>query len=154
MFNILSLDPGNATGFVSTEYDPQTATFGDTDMGVLNGLDEAFAYIRSYAAIKNRTIVVYEGFDLNPGNEFVADLTGVEIIGALKYAFPHGWLHKRRRSDKVQVSDETLKEHGLWVTGGDVDWEDGRDVNDAWIHLIGYLCFDAQDTAALRRFYR
>ena len=153
MHSILSIDPGKATGFVEVSYDPDTAHLGDVRMGVLDGVDNALNYIRSYASTRGKTIVVYEGFTLSAGNQYTADLSGVEIIGALKYAFPSGWLHKRSRSDKKQVPDQLLKDHNLWVTGTDVDWTDGRDVNDAWIHLIGYLCFDVQDRMAIRRFF-
>lgn len=150
--NILSLDPGKVTGVVDVVFDTETGDFLEKDVFVLPSVDDTIAYLRAAAAMKRLT-VVYEEFTLNPGNQFVADLSGVEIIGALKYAFPHEWLHPRRRSDKVQVPDTLLKDHGLWVTGKDVGWEDGRDANDAMIHLIGYLCFDKQYFSALARFY-
>lgn len=152
MAKILSIDPGKATGFAVVEYDPATGDFRDREQFTLSSY-EAMSFLRAYSGTIGRVTVVYESFELSAGNQFTADLSGVEIIGALKYAFPPEWLHARRRSDKVQVPDQLLKDHGLWVTGKDVGWEDGRDANDAMIHLIGYLCFDKQDAMALRRFF-
>jgi len=41
-------------------------------------------------------------------------------------------------ADKKMVGDDFLKSHGFWVTGADVDHEDGRDANDAMLHLFAH----------------
>jgi hypothetical protein len=96
--------------------------------------------------------VVSEQFVLNPGNEFTADLHACKVEGMLEMCFPE--VRYRLRSTKSQVPDQLLKDHGLWQTGADVQWEDGRDANDAIIHMLGFVAFDLEHLPTLRKYFR
>lgn len=148
---IYAFDPGFATGMAVGEFSEtepltlvQAAIFPYEDVRnlnrVVNRLDEMPAF------------VVAEQFVLNPGNEFTADLHACKVEGMLEMCFPE--VHYRLRSTKSQVSDDLLKEHGLWQTGADVDWEDGRDANDAIIHMLGFMAFDQEHLPTLRKYFR
>ena len=77
---------------------------------------------------------VCENFKVRCGN-FVPDLEPLRIEGVVMDHFGSvtQW---HTPADKSMVTDDFLKEHGLWLTGKDVDHEDARDANDAMIHLF------------------
>ena len=136
MPSIWGIDPGKATGFAYGWFDdvmPFTLFYAE-----ILDQDEAFVRIRErfeYASPDNVTVA--EGFKLKGGQAFTPDLTGVEIIGAIKYlGLPVVW---QWRTDKALVKDQVLKDHGLWQTGKMVGHTDGRDANDAIIHILAYL---------------
>jgi hypothetical protein len=78
--------------------------------------------------------VVCETFQLR-GGRFTPDLEPLRIEGVLMNRFG-SVVHWQSPSDKSLVGDEFLKENDLWLTGKDVNHEDGRDANDALLHLF------------------
>lgn len=80
--------------------------------------------------------IVSERFVLR-SNQFVADITPARIEGAMM-AFGLDPIYQLR-SDKALVPDKILKDNGLWVTGKQCNWKDGRDVNDSTIHALAFL---------------
>lgn len=149
-YSIVSFDPGLITGMASGK-------FSDTEPLTL-GPVAAIPYedLRANADMFREALVdhvVSEVFELRTDNEFAADLTGVRVEGMLDFAF-EGNVVWRSRTKKSQVSDDLLRAHDLWKTGADVDWEDGRDVNDAIIHLLGYVAFDLRHRPTLEKYFR
>jgi hypothetical protein len=147
---VYAVDPGKATGFAILRYDDETpATV--VNVKVLTDLSSVGHYAR-VAGSEGHTVVV-EKFVLSAGNEFTADLTAKEVEGVLKYHLGDSIVW-RSRADKAQVPDQTLKDYGMWVTGTDVDWEDGRDANDAIKHGLGHIAFTEKHIPTLRRYFR
>lgn len=90
--------------------------------------------------------LVYERFDLRPGNKFLADLTTVKINSAVEYeAYRQEWLSNRctlvaqtPAQAKSLVKDTVLKALGWWPTGKTVGQPDADDARDALRHLVHY----------------
>jgi hypothetical protein len=87
-----------------------------------------------YAEIDYHLDVVCERFRLRGGN-FTPDLEPLRIEGVLIDRFG-SVVHWQEPSDKTLVGDKFLRENDLWVTGKDVGHTDGRDANDALMHLF------------------
>jgi hypothetical protein len=101
-------------------------------------------------------VVVAEKFTQSPGNDFLANIDGIPIEGALAMAIypnPVVW-QTRNQKQKAGMYDAILKEHGLWVTGDDVEWGDGRDANDCIIHALEYLRTTAKHLPTLRKYFK
>jgi len=78
--------------------------------------------------------VVCETFKIR-GGTFVPNLEPLRIEGVIMDHF--GSIVKwQTPADKTLVGDDFLKKHDLWQTGKDVNHEDGRDANDALLHLF------------------
>jgi hypothetical protein len=148
--SIVSYDPGLVTGVAQ-------GVFSDTEpLRVLGGValtyDEIIEGFSNLLEVKFDH-VVSEKFVARTDNSFVPDLTPVRVEGILDLAYERD-INWRLRTKKAQVPDSILKEHGLWVTGKDVDWTDGRDVNDAIIHMLGYVAFDLRHAPTLREYFQ
>jgi hypothetical protein len=150
MTSIIAWDPGKVTGMAvggftddtPLELGPVAAlTYTDLRDGAYVLMMEADTF---YIAVSD----VFEHRD----NDFVPDYTGIRVEGLLEAAWPD--IHWRSPSKKAQVPDQVLQDHGLWYTGSQVDWEDGRDVNDAIIHMVGYVAFDLKHRPTLEAYFR
>lgn len=162
---VLSIDPGVATGFALGHYDDSSAyqlqwvtTLHDGLDGFLEWWQEHTDYYEGWGNVfdhfgvyPSKMSVVIEGFRPRGGNNFTADLSGVEIIGYLKGVMG-SYLTIQMPTDKALVPDAVLKEHGLWQTGKMVNHKDGRDANDAIIHGLAYLHKRDHDPT-LRRYF-
>ena len=145
----VAFDPGYATGMASGRI---------VDDGPLELLDAAIvpyefwqpAWYELLGAADQITPIA-EKFTLRD-NEFRADLTAVRIEGTLELLWDH--INWRDPSTKTQVPDEVLRDIEWWQTGSDVDWEDGRDANDAIIHLLGHVAFTMRHEPTLRAYFR
>jgi hypothetical protein len=139
MTHLEAYDPGLATGIASGYYDDVTP-FTLLSARVV---DPEWMYKDIWSWQHTAGVVrVMEGFRLRGSNNFTADLTGVELIGATKLMtrfHPGLELYWQMPTDKALVPDHILKEHGLWQTGKMVDHVDGRDANDAIIHALAFL---------------
>jgi hypothetical protein len=150
MTYVVAFDPGEITGYASGYFYPyvplEITTFAALDA------EQIGPTIRRLAGTKdNDRYVVSERFDAR-SNKFVANVHAKKVEGLLEGAFSNVvW---RKATKKEQVPDSVLKEHGLWKTGKDVDWEDGRDVNDAIIHLIGFVAFDLHHRPTLEKYFK
>lgn len=136
---VLAIDPGGATGWSQWIYDPEFS-IQRVDYGLIPGGVEGFNHwlISRASTWPSIDHVICESWRL-AGDAKNPDLEALEVIGALKLQCLQRGVpepHFQHRSDKAQVSDEKLKEAGLWLTGLDVGWTDGRDVNDSAIHAI------------------
>lgn len=150
MTNILAFDPGAATGIAEGFFsDTEALQLVDCLLVPYPMWTDAWLTLSEY----KHDHVVSEKFVLSGGNEFVADLTPVKVEGTLDLLYGDE-LHYRTRDLKSQVSDDLLREIGWWKTGEDVEWEDGRDVNDAINHMLGYVAFDLQHLPTLKRYFR
>ena len=141
MTDILAIDPGLINGVAY-------GTYSDTEPFVLkdffavdfDGLDEIIW--NGMHPWYDKLII--ERFIPQSGAEYTLaedDLAAVETIGMLKHGLVHdsSEVYWQTRSDKWDVPDRILKDNGFWKTGSDVGWTDGRDVNDAIIHILHYL---------------
>ena len=135
---LISVDPGKATGVA-------VGTFSDTEpyklyeiYQIQNGVEGFLEWLKTHPEWLLKDIVwVSERFVLRGSNKFVADLEPVRIEGAMTaLGIKPIW---QLRTDKMFVTDELLKEHGLWQTGKALGWKDGRDANDAIVHGLAYL---------------
>lgn len=147
MRRLLSIDPGEATGW-SAWYVPDDEPMVRFDYGLVRGGLPGF--VKWWASIGHaivdapRDVVVCEKFELG-GDVRFPNVEPLRIEGAL-FALSARRVVWQKRTDKAQVPDLLLREHGLWLTGKDVDWEDGRDVNDAQVHALIWGKFDHMPT--------
>jgi hypothetical protein len=147
---IVAYDPGLVTGVAE-------GVFSETEpLRILGGAalsyDEIIEGFGHMLAV-NFDHKISEKFVARTDNQFVPDLTPARVEGILDLAYERDIVW-RSRTKKEQVPDRILKEHGLWVTGKDVDWTDGRDVNDAIIHMIGYVAFDLRHVPTIREYFQ
>jgi len=135
---LISVDPGKSTGIA-------IGTFSETEPYKLyeihqipNGVEGFLYWLKTNPQfLLNDLVWVSERFVLRSSNKFVADLEPVRIEGAMQaLGLDVVW---QLRTDKMFVTDDLLKEHGLWQTGKQFGWKDGRDANDAIIHALAYL---------------
>jgi hypothetical protein len=152
---VMAIDPGKATGIAIGRYSDMmpmeivfTGIVSDGVRGVALWLhhtrdgktimenDCSYNYPEDYDDLDYHLDVVCENFNLRGGN-FTPDLEPVRIEGVLIDHFGSivTW---QSPADKKMVGDDFLKSHGFWVTGADVDHEDGRDANDAMLHLFAH----------------
>lgn len=83
--------------------------------------------------------IVVEQFDLRPNNKFLADLTTVEVNGALKALWGEGNIVWQTPAQaKGLISDAVLKNLGAWPTGKTVGQKDANDARDALRHNFRY----------------
>lgn len=146
---IVVYDPGLITGVAE-------GVFSDTEpLHILGGAaltyEEVLAGFPDIASVPF-DYAVSERFVARTDNNFVPDLTPVRVEGILDLAYNQQVIY-RPRTKKSQVPDSILREHGIWVTGKDVGWTDGRDVNDAIIHMLGFVAFDLRHVPTLREYF-
>lgn len=139
-FHLWGVDPGAVTGIVHGAYSEDEPFEIIEKWEVESGADGFKEWFPAHGWYPPDTVVV-ERFDLNMGNEFKADLTGVQVEGAVMYASDRESLvwHSRSQKQKAGMYDAILKKHNMWTKGSSVNWTDGRDVNDATIHCLEYL---------------
>jgi hypothetical protein len=155
---VLTIDPGKSTGIVLGVYGekvPYTRIqywqvedgtqgfcewYEEHDGGMVDVIDHLVTLFGENGGGLKRKVSfqkVVEKFILNPGNNFTADLTPVQIEGALiAYGEEVKW---HSRTDKALVKDEVLKRNDLWLTGTMVECADARDANDATIHALAHM---------------
>ena len=147
---IYAFDPGHATGMAIGEFsDDKPLQLIDASVFVYEDILN-LPYALNH--LDQPDYVVAELFELNIGNEFVANLEAKKVEGVLEVAFPV--VAYRRRGEKNQISDDLLREIGWWKTGAEVNWEDGRDANDAINHMLGFVAFDLEHLPTLRAYFR
>ncbi len=148
---IYAFDPGLATGMAIGSFsDTRPLTLEDA---AIFSYDQMLDLPTIMESTESPDVVVSELFVLSSGNEFTAELTAKKVEGILEFTFRDA-VQYRTRDLKRQVSDDLLRELGWWKTGTDVDWEDGRDANDAIIHMLGYVAFDLEHLPTLREYFR
>ena len=149
----LAIDPGQASGVAigrMTQDEPMeviyTATVPFGTQGFIDWLETTNNgkhitemdcmknYPDMYNEIDYHLDVVCERFRLR-GGVVNPDLEPLRIEGVLIDRFG-SVVHWQEPSDKGLVGDDFLRNHDLWVTGKDVDHIDGRDANDALLHLF------------------
>ena len=138
MPSLIAIDPGKSTGIIEGTYSENQPLEIMSKTVTHNGI-QGFAewYWEGVPFWSHEPIWIVEDFTLRGSNDFVADLSGVEIIGFLKgMAIPVHW---QSRTLKHLVPDLVLKHNGYWFTGKDVGHTDGRDCNDAAIHALAWL---------------
>jgi hypothetical protein len=134
MRRLLSLDPGQATGWSSWVV-PDDAPMLRTGYGLVPGGIVGFTkwWWKAGRVLCDgpHDVLVCERFEQEP----------VKIEGLVYGTAPNRVIWQRN-DVKPQVPDALLKEHGLWITGKPVGWKDGQDVNDAQRHALAWGKFD------------
>ena len=153
---ILAIDPGRATGVAIGRYtlvDPVEIIYTGIIPGGAVGFAEwlyntndvksivendcSYGFPEEYDGLDWHIDVACEVFKPRGGN-FAPDSEALRIEGIMIDHFGN-IINWHSPSEKSLVNDSFLKEHDLWVTGKDVDHTDGRDANDALIHVFVYM---------------
>lgn len=147
---IVAFDPGAVTGIAIGMFSDEVP-LTIVDVGAIQYKDmvEDFDLLLDEPA----DYIVAEVFESRSGQDHAPDLLGVRVEGLLDVAFLDRIVW-RSPSTKSQVPDQVLKDHGLWVTGSDVDWTDGRDVNDAIIHMLGFMVHTLKHRPTMEKYFR
>lgn len=137
MTYLITIDPGASTGVAIGWFDDHVPYAIESVYQIEGGCPGFVHWWKANRNIPLSAIIVVEKFILSSGNCFVADLSGVQVEGFLMSVSDEiVWQY---RSQKATVSDQTLKDAGLWVSSFEVDCEDSRDINDALLHALIYL---------------
>ncbi len=142
MTTLWSFDFGKVTGMAWGFYGPNTPYSLIKTYHIRDGIDGFLEHFSLSSQVPMYgDVVVAEKFTASPGNDFLANLDGVPIEGALAHAIYPERVHWQTRNQKQKAGmyDTILKEHGLWQSADDVEWTDGRDANDSIIHALEYL---------------
>lgn len=135
---VVGLDPGKSSGVAICSYSDTEPLSVLEKLVTHNGIDGFSDWWHSCGYTMENAEWAVESFVLRGSNDFVADLSGVEIIGFLKgMKLPH--ISLQSRTLKPLVPDELLKKHALWVTGKQVNHTDGADANDSIRHSLIYM---------------
>ena len=153
---IFAVDPGKATGVAFgriSELEAVEIIYAGIIPGGTQGFiewldltDDGYYVARAdcekyypdeYRRMDYQVNVVSEMFQARM-NRFVPDLEPVRIEGVLIDRF-RKHMNWQSPLDKTLVGDEFLKRHDLWLTGSMVEHIDGRDANDALLHMFAYL---------------
>lgn len=122
-------DPGETTGYAKIYFDEHSFAILDY-RAIHEGPWGLFPQVDS-------DVMVVEGF--YPEDTFV-NTTPLEVIGILKQhsIYAGAPIVMQKRTDKSRVSDQKMKDAGLWIENYEVNHVDARDVNDAIKHGIIY----------------
>jgi len=152
----MAVDPGMATGVAIgrvTEEEPLEVIYvGIIPQGAqgfidwleftsngkaITEMDCMKHFPNEYANIDYHLDIICETFQLR-GGVINPNLEPLRIEGIILDRFQSA-IHWQHPSDKMLIGDEFLKEHDLWLTGSQVNHEDGRDANDALQHLFAHM---------------
>lgn len=144
MYDVLALDAGLSTGWVRARVHDDGAV-EILELHQEKAEDWRNHVLRLRQALIDADVLVYERFDLRPGNKFLADLTTVKINSAVEYLLVADPLlqhvepvQQTPAQAKGLVSNAVLKQIGWWPTGKTVGAPDADDVRDALRHLVHY----------------
>jgi hypothetical protein len=140
---ITSIDPGKATGWAGGGY-------SDTEPFTLDWAEITPSFydaLTLWDELSGDRLIV-EKFTLR-SQSFVANLDGVKLEGVIEYSWfghyreliwrtPAGKGKAGKKSGTSEFDSE-LKRIGMWQTGKMVGHKDGRDANDAIIHILKQL---------------
>ena len=149
----MSIDPGKATGIAigrMTEELPlevvYRAIIPDGTFGFIEWLhrtrdgkaiveEDCLKNFRErYMELDWHLDVVCENFRVL-STDFKPNVEPLRIEGVIMDHFGSA-VNWQQPSDKKLVGDEFLKKNNLWLTGKEVNHADGRDANDAMLHLF------------------
>lgn len=142
MHSLLSIDPGWATG-ISLWRVPDDEPIERLTYWLIAGGIEAFSFwFENVFLGDNRfdreDILVCEEF-IQDGRTPKVDTNALLIQGYLMGAWGIDdvvWQPNVMKNAKT--GDALLKQHGLWLTGKQVGWKDGRDVMDSQLHALAW----------------
>lgn len=148
----LALDPGGATGWSIWRFEDD-APLERVAYGVISGGLDGFKE-RCDDLFIGVDRAVCERFRLDARTES-PDLEAVQVEGAVALACHQGGipLHWSPTARKAALFDSVLKRLGLWVAPKDIEWEDGRDVNDSAKHALTLALLDLEHEPTLRWVY-
>lgn len=151
MRKLLAIDPGYATG-ISMWFVPNDAPIERKGFLLISGGADAFIdwllfddLLDEFDDVVDQNIVVVEKY-VDDGRTS-HDPNALEIQGFLKgfdraqgnqadKVWDFYW--QRNSMKNTKNGDKLLKQHGYWLTGKQVGWKDGRDVNDSQLHALAW----------------
>lgn len=122
--------PGGTLGFCEWLHDTQDGKY------VVEN-DCSYNFPDHWGDLEWHLDYVCETFKPRGGN-FAPDSEPLRIEGVMMDHFGNNVIW-HTPADKSLIGDDFLKEHQLWVTGKEVGHTDGRDANDAIIHLFVHM---------------
>jgi hypothetical protein len=142
---LLAIDPGFATGISLWRVPEDEPIERESYWLVPGGIN---GFLEWY-------LLAYPDFDFLVAEEFIqdgrtprVDVNALEIQGWLK-----GWdkmndweIFWQRNAMKRHAPDKLLKQHGFYVTGKQVAWIDGKDVNDSFRHALAWAKINHRPT--------
>lgn len=147
-------DPGGATGYAFGHF-TDDLPFMLVDAYTLNPV-QVHQELACWP-IRTGWIHVVEDFRLRASNEFTADLQGDRLIGSMEFAqylgmndVPLVW---QMPSEKKHVTDQVLKDAGLWFTPKRAGAKSGRHINDAIVHILRYLKVELEHEPTIRHYW-
>lgn len=129
MTTLLTLDPGEMTGWAHWHYDEATPLTHLAHGMIPGGLQGFLAWNTAHHLVIDIDEIVAEDFILD-GRTLVPNTTPLEILGALEALRPD--LIRQRNVQKAVAPDSLLKTNGLWWPGN------GHD-RDAARHAIAHM---------------
>lgn len=151
MTRITGIDPGKATGWAGGVYS-DTEPFELKWAHITPNFNESLEiWFNSFYDNASNGRLVVERFVLR-GQNFVPNIEGVKFEGVIEATWdqyfneiiwqPISMKGKRGKASKTSAFDSELKRLGMWQTGKMVGHKDGRDANDAIIHILKRLIAD------------
>lgn len=138
---LLTLDPGEATGWFYGAYDKVTPLQRISSGIIPGGAVGLSKFLVDFFTLRRLpTHVVAERF-VPDGTDGAAEMVSPQGEGVI-LALLGERVRWQLRGDKalgyssVAEADDLLRRRGWWLTGADCAWKDGRDANDAALHAI------------------
>lgn len=132
---LLAIDPGWATGWSYWRVH-EDEPIERVDFGLISGGWHAFEQFLDNADYWVDEWVL-EDF-IQDGRATQVDENAFIIKGMLIGMLGSRNLTLQRNALKRLAPDNLLKQHGYWVTGKQVGWKDGNDVNDSQRHALAW----------------
>jgi hypothetical protein len=131
MTRVLSLDPGGTTGYAISTFEDDSPLVIERSGQIKNSLHGFLDFHWDVLESEDIDLIVCESFELREG-VYGADLSPVQVIGALEALYPTVPIWYQAPYQKPLVDDDRLKKLGLYEPG-----KPHR--NDAVRHMVIYL---------------
>lgn len=138
MNRLLAIDPGWATG-ISVWRVPEDEPIEREAYWLVKGGPSGFdEWWTEVFWDDDRFEIVCEQF-IQDGRSPKVDPNALQIEGYLMGVWGIDEVIWQRNSMKnTKSGDKLLKQHGYWLKGSEVNWKDGRDVNDSQLHALAW----------------
>lgn len=144
--SVFVLDPGKVTGSSLWLLDRDAPVQRVEYQMIHGGMDGFISFMEVRLGPMRPDLVICEQWNVNDGRQFGDPTEPLRIEGAIAtmcsaLGIELVW---QKNDMKALCSDETLKEHGLYIFPKDaktdpaINWTDARDVNDTALHMLAW----------------